>query len=146
MPRKCLTWVDAVVLAVAKHGGTAHLNRMYDDAPRIYGYVPGSVDSVIRQAVESHSSDSEQWRRGTPDLFYSVEGLRSGIWGLREPHRTVGDLISELGVTYLGVFASMADPSLRGPSSDPLGKIKAMNVVGFAKDVLPRLQFWTASN
>ena len=50
-----LTWVDAVALALAKYGGKAHLNRLYDDAPRIYGRRPATFDSLVRQTVESHS-------------------------------------------------------------------------------------------
>ena len=35
--------------------------------------------------MESHSSDSNNFR--SRDLFYSVEGLGKGIWGLRSEIR-----------------------------------------------------------
>jgi hypothetical protein len=45
----------------------------------------------VRRAIEDHSSDSENYRTGRLDLFYSVGGIRSGRWGLRSADASVVD-------------------------------------------------------
>lgn len=37
----------------------------------------------IRKNIQTHSSDCSSYNPKTQDLFYSVEGLGKGIWGLR---------------------------------------------------------------
>ena len=38
----------------------------------------------IRKNIQTHSSDCSSYNPKNQDLFYSVEGLGKGIWGLRE--------------------------------------------------------------
>lgn len=42
----------------------------------------GFAESSVRDQIERNSSDSQFWR-GIRDWFYSVDGLRQGVWGLR---------------------------------------------------------------
>lgn len=42
---------------------------------------PATLDAIIRRTIEQHSSDSEAF--DGDDLFYSVDGLGGGVWGLR---------------------------------------------------------------
>jgi hypothetical protein len=90
--RIALTRLDAVALAVAKHGGKAHLNRLYDDVPRIYGKRPATFDNAVRDAVESSSSDSKNFE-GRKDMFTASLGLGAGVWALRSIGWTIADLI-----------------------------------------------------
>ncbi len=80
MPR---SWVQDIVSALENLGGTAHYGDLYEEVSRIRGgELPRSWQAIIRQSVESHSSDSRNFRGN--DLFYSVRGIGSGHWGLRD--------------------------------------------------------------
>lgn len=37
----------------------------------------------IRKNIQTHSSDCSSYNTKNQDLFYSVEGLGKGVWGLR---------------------------------------------------------------
>ena len=79
-----MTWLEDVINALEALGGIAS----YSD---IYGYIqkhsnrrlPSSWKAIIRAIIERNSSDSKLFA-GKKDLFYSVEGIGKGIWGLRE--------------------------------------------------------------
>ena len=43
---------------------------------------PQNFDAIIRRTLENNSSDSDSYS-GTNDLFYSVDGIGGGVWGLR---------------------------------------------------------------
>jgi HNH endonuclease len=77
------SWVQDIVSAFQNLGGTAHYGDLYEEVSRIRGgELPPSWQAIIRQSVESHSSDSRNFRGN--DLFYSVRGIGSGYWGLRD--------------------------------------------------------------
>ena len=45
----------------------------------------GYWQAIVRRAIETNSSDSENFHgRAESDIFYSVEGIGHGVWGLRE--------------------------------------------------------------
>lgn len=73
---------DEVVEALRNLGGKAKLKEIYAEVERISDrekvYKPS-----IRAALETNSSDSEAFN-GKNDLFYSVGGIGSGVWGLRK--------------------------------------------------------------
>lgn len=43
---------------------------------------PAWTNAVSRE-IQSHSTDAQSYVEGNDDLFYSVEGIGSGVWGLR---------------------------------------------------------------
>ena len=73
------TWLADIVSAVQKLGGTATLHQIYEEVGKTR-----RVDhtQTIRRIIYDHSSDSDGYKGGD-DLFYSVEGTRKGLWGLR---------------------------------------------------------------
>ncbi len=75
------TWRDELIKVFEELGGIADYNQIKNAVERrgMKKWVPHSV----RQCIEDHSSDSSSFRTGN-DLFYSVDGIGKGIWGLRE--------------------------------------------------------------
>ena len=79
-------WVQDIIEAMTNLGGSARYEDLYDEVYRIRGGdVPRTYENVIRRTIQTHSSDSDGFD-GT-DLFYSVDGLGVGHWGLREQIR-----------------------------------------------------------
>lgn len=80
MPR---TWREDVVNALHSIGGTGSLSQIYEAISEIRPQpLPKSWQSTVRKELEHNSSDTSSYK-GKFDLFYSVQGLGNGIWGLR---------------------------------------------------------------
>lgn len=79
-------WRHDVVEALRSLGGQATLERIYRKVERIRrgrgASLPPSTEAIIRRELEYNSSDSSSYT-GRYDLFFSVDGLGSGVWGLR---------------------------------------------------------------
>ena len=74
---------EIIQLAIARHGGNAHYSSIYAEYERITGRpLTDGTKAGIRKCIEDHSSDSDNYK-GIDDIFYSVAGKGSGIWGLR---------------------------------------------------------------
>ena len=79
-------WKDEVVEVLNNLGGTASLQEIYEEISR-----RGIMDfeenpnwrAAVRRTIEERSSDSEVFNDGNKDLFYSVDGIGAGKWGLR---------------------------------------------------------------
>lgn len=73
-----------VIEALNYYGGEATLNDMYSYVKEHYGYdLPDDgYQSSLRKAIYQNSSDANLYQ-GKRDLFYTIEGKGSGIWGLR---------------------------------------------------------------
>ncbi len=81
------TWAEDIVTALEQIGGSqASLNKIYDETRKVRitnrRSVPPTFEAVVRERLESHSSDSDSFKGG-PDLFYMPYGKGAGIWGLR---------------------------------------------------------------
>ena len=76
------SWVEDIVAALTNLGGTGSLDDIYSEVARIRPERPPSWKTVIRRGILDRSSDSAGFKRGE-DLFFSVEGLGGGVWGLR---------------------------------------------------------------
>lgn len=82
------TWLEDVVSALKKLGGIADYSNIYKEVKKIRPQpLPDSWQAIIRREIETASSDSGAYG-GKRDLFFSVEGLGGGIWGLREYSNT----------------------------------------------------------
>ena len=77
-----IRWVDDVVLALQRLGGSATLSQIYQsvEAERRAELrsTPASLEATVRRTIEDHSSDSDNFRG--PDLFIKIG---RGEWGLR---------------------------------------------------------------
>jgi hypothetical protein len=77
------TWLEDIQQALANLGGVAPLDQLYRELKRLRGSsVTPKWRTTVRGIILKRSSDSTSFR-GPHDLFYSVEGLGSGVWGLR---------------------------------------------------------------
>lgn len=77
------TWTEDVVTGLENLNGIAPLADIYDELRNIRPEPhPESFDAIIRRTLESNSSDSDAFQ-GRSDLFYSVDGIGGGVWGLR---------------------------------------------------------------
>lgn len=81
-----MRWWESVSEALNRLGGTATLRQIYEKVREVrleHGdTLPSSLEEVVRKELEYNSRDSTNWR-GTRDIFYSVEGIGKGVWGLR---------------------------------------------------------------
>ena len=108
-----MTWVDAIRTALRSLGGKASLFQLYRVVPELRGgSTPDTYDAIIRGTLETYSSDSRNFRPGNPDYFYSVGGIGSGEWGLREwaysPSNTANNLSNTSSTTSPGAPATNA--------------------------------------
>lgn len=79
-----MQWVDYIIRAMQELGGYASYPQLYAKIEEIRrAPFTGQWQATVRRTIENHSSDSENFRPGSRDLFYSVGGIGSGIWGLR---------------------------------------------------------------
>lgn len=77
------TWLEDIVTALTNLGGKARYRELYPEIRRIRSAAyPLRGDETIRRTIEEHSSDSEYFA-GRGDIFYSVDGIGKGHWGLR---------------------------------------------------------------
>ena len=152
-----MTWVDAVVLAIARHGGRAHLNRIYDEAAFLKSAEkPPNYERQIQATIEQHSSDSACFRPGAKDLFCSVLGKGNGVWGLRNSSISIGEAMSDMFAkqlfmmtpglhermfthpSYLEAMSSVNHTKRSaGPGWDLLDQIKSRRVLDVAADFKP---------
>ncbi|KZB54725.1 hypothetical protein [Thalassospira xiamenensis] len=81
------TWRSDVFQALKELGGQAHLSALYETVKKVRenrgANIPDSLEAIVRRELEYNSSDSETFLQ-RHDLFFSVEGLGSGIWGIRD--------------------------------------------------------------
>ncbi|MFK5596358.1 HNH endonuclease [Methylobacterium sp. HMF5984] len=96
-----MAWRDDVQTALASIGGQAPLRKIYAAVASVREangqQLPETWQAIIRRELEYNSSDSESHQKRF-DIFYSVEGIGSGIWGLRslEKHTPKPSDISDL--------------------------------------------------
>ena len=77
-----MTWLDEVEATLESLGGVASLADIYARLEATTSRaLTANWRATVRQTLEDHSSDGA-FRRGR-DVFFSAEGIGSGIWGLR---------------------------------------------------------------
>lgn len=81
-----MAWRDDVRAALEEIGGQGSLQVIYSAVEEIRHRngepLPRSWQAIVRRELEYNSSDSESYQKRF-DLFYSVKGIGSGVWGLR---------------------------------------------------------------
>ncbi len=95
-----MTWYETVEMALQNLGGTASLKDVYEEVRKIRMQqrlsVPSSLEAIVRKELEYNSQDSSNWR-GNRNLFFSVEGIGNGVWGLRASAFAADSKISVCG-------------------------------------------------
>jgi predicted HNH restriction endonuclease len=76
------SWTEDIVAALTALGGTGSYDDIYAQVAKTRPGLPASWKDVIRRRIQDLSSDSAGFKQ-REDLFFSVEGLGRGIWGLR---------------------------------------------------------------
>lgn len=76
------SWEEDIVSALTKLGGTGTYAEIYDAVKALRTDLPASWKDIIRRQIQDHSSDSAGYKN-VADIFFSVEGLGRGVWGLR---------------------------------------------------------------
>ena len=83
-----MTIRETIIAALNSLGGEASLSEITETALALGAKSKAKdFNSVVRNEIERHSSDSAAYN-GKEDVFYSVEGIGKGVWGLREPKLT----------------------------------------------------------
>ena len=80
-----VTYKEKIVEVLKKLGGHAYLSDIYNVFEKINGDIilPSSYKAIIRSILERNSSDSTFFE-GKENLFYSIDGIGKGHWGLVE--------------------------------------------------------------
>jgi len=82
------SWIEDIIQAMKNLGGQAKYEDLYDEVKRVRNQsLPKTWRAIVRNQVESHSSDSDNYRENRTDYFYSVYGKGKGVWALRREHR-----------------------------------------------------------
>lgn len=76
------TWAEDIVTALERLGGSGTYSDIYAEVAKLRPNLPRTWKDVVRRVVEDRSSDSAGFKHHE-DLFFSVQGLGRGVWGLR---------------------------------------------------------------
>lgn len=76
------SWLVDVLTALQNLGGVARFDEIYAEVQANRSSLPASWQEIIRRTIMYHSSDSRSFQHGD-DLFFSVQGIGEGVWGLR---------------------------------------------------------------
>ena len=81
------TWCGDVKLALKNLGGSAALKDIYTEVFKIRdGEVNTTYTRTIQRELEENSKDSQAFKKGNMNIFYSVNGIGKGVWGLVGEH------------------------------------------------------------
>lgn len=79
-----MTQLEYIMLAMKNLGGKATYSQLYEEYKKVSCInLTAGRKAGIRKNIEDHSSDSMNYK-GKEDLFYSVDGIGNGTWGLRK--------------------------------------------------------------
>lgn len=76
-------WIDDIKQAILNIGGTGHYSEIYREIERIRKDLSGDWHAVVRRTIQQNSSDSQSWLENR-DVFFSVDGIGKGVWGVRD--------------------------------------------------------------
>lgn len=82
--------LEAIVDAFKKIGGEGKIGNIFeivknDPRFRIHRFSSHTnAEGSIRLIIQQHSSDTQIYKDMNEDLFYSVDGIGKGVWGLRK--------------------------------------------------------------
>ena len=77
------TWKEDIITALEQLGGKGSLEDINARVKSIRTKkLPKSWAAIIRGTIETHSSDSDAFNK-RQNIFYSVNGIGKGVWGLQ---------------------------------------------------------------
>lgn len=82
--------LESIVDAFKKIGGEGKLKDIFDIIKNDSRFKfhrfnsDSSAEGTIRLIIQEHSSDSQTYKKTNEDLFYSIDGIGMGMWGLRK--------------------------------------------------------------
>ncbi|AOZ73316.1 hypothetical protein BK816_08525 [Boudabousia tangfeifanii] len=75
-------WIEDIVTALENLGGVATLDELYEELEQIRADLGLTWHNTVRARLQERCSEAKAFL-GKENLFYSVEGLGKGVWGLR---------------------------------------------------------------
>lgn len=91
-------WIDDITQALINLGGSGHYTQINEEVESIrQNQLSENWEAVVRRTIQQHSSDSQSYL-GKNDLFYSVNGIGKGVWGLRN-YFTQPEIRNDLFIT-----------------------------------------------
>lgn len=90
-----MTELEAVIEALKQLGGEAHYSEI---AKIVMTLLPKAktkdMEADVRRTIYTHCSESTHYKKGTPDVFYSKDGIlnKTGIFGLNNFNVTVKNM------------------------------------------------------
>ena len=85
--REINTWKEEIICALEELGGDGSYKDIYNKIIERNTFpdrmLKKAWKSTVRDTIESYSSDSMNYREGRDDIFFSVDGIGNGRWGLR---------------------------------------------------------------
>jgi hypothetical protein len=105
------TWIEDVEEALPRLGGQGRLADIYAEVKAMRtNQLPRTWQAIVRREIEYDSTDSEAYDNG-PDVFYSVDGIGGGVWGLRSvASAAVRTTANPIDRPYVGARRSSSKP------------------------------------
>lgn len=77
------TWAEDIIEALERIGGSGTYDQIYASVLDVRSLpLPASWRQIVQRQIQDLSSDSSGFKGGQ-DLFFSVNGIGGGAWGLR---------------------------------------------------------------
>lgn len=87
---KNTTWKEELVCVLQELGGAGTYADIYEKVVERNTFPKRLKNNTwkctVRNTIKCYSSDSKNYRKGREDLFFAVDGLGNGKWGLRNFH------------------------------------------------------------
>lgn len=77
------SWRESIVDALRALGGEGHYQEIYAEVASRRPVRPRTWQEVVRRTIQQSSSDSAAFIARNGDVFFSVDGIGRGRWGLR---------------------------------------------------------------
>ena len=92
-------WIDDIKQAILNIGGTGHYSEIYREIERIRKDLSGDWHAVVRRTIQQNSSDSQSWLENR-DMFFSVDGIGKGVWGVRDLIDITNNILNQPPIDY----------------------------------------------
>lgn len=89
--------LKCIVQALENLGGKAPYQLLYEEIKKCKEFqiqnfsTEKNFQATVRKMIQDHSSDSDGYDNKNKDLFYSVDGIGSGVWGLRNYSASINE-------------------------------------------------------
>jgi hypothetical protein len=107
------SWRESIVEALIALGGEGHYQEIYAEVASRRASRPRTWQEVIRRTIQQSSSDSNAFIPRNGDIFFSVDGIGHGRWGLRSRGDGALDRSSSIAETATVGQGMVADSVVR---------------------------------